>query len=471
MEPQASPSHNSYLSGSMPLLFLRTAGPMTFVMAATGLQTIIDGYFLGIYVGAEALAAVTLMFPLFMFLNAIATLVSNGMASQLARRLGLGDLVEARRIFVSAHALSILMCIPFIGGFALWGPQLVASLANGSQRIADMSYEFMSILVFASPLLFVLSLHSATLRCEGRLAFMAIGSIVLSLANIGFNYLMIVVLDYGVAGAAIGTAAAQGIAVLSFVLYRSLASLPLKWSEMVLRGWNTGWTRFLALGAPQSLSFIGFSLTSAATILALQIWQPARYDATIAALGIANRIFSFAFLPLFGLSLAMQAIVGNNYGAGLFGRSDAALRLSLIVSAGFCAAVELGAHLGSYQIGRFFVDDPAAWAEMVRLMPYFAALYVITGPVMMITFYYQAIGDATRSAIVGLTRMYLFTIPLTFILPVFFGEMGIWLSGPVASVMQIALTAIVLFQAQKARGLRWGLFRASRAEEQAFVRP
>lgn len=458
----ARPLHNAYLSGSMPRLFLRTAGPLVFVMAANGLQTVIDGYFLGIFVGADALAAVTLMFPLFMFLNAIATLVSTGTASELARQLGAGDLPAARRSFVSAHILSILICIPFVAGFAWFGPGLVAALANGSPRVADMSFGFMSILVWASPLQFALSLHGAALRCEGRLAFMAIGSLVLSFANIGFNYLLIVLLDQGVAGAAIGTVCAQGIAVLAFVLNRAWSRPPMRWPDMSFEGWNTGWGRVLALGAPQSLSFIGFSLTSAATIAALQIWQPAQYDSTIAALGIANRVFSFAFLLLFGLAMAMQAIVGNNYGAALFDRSDAGLRLSLVVSTAFCALVEAFAHLGSGWIGRFFVDDPAAWGQLARLMPYLAALYVINGPILMITSYYQAIGDARRSALIGLTRLYLFSIPLTFALPLFFGETGIWLSGPLAGVLQVALTAVVLLRARSATGLRWGLFHGSR---------
>ena len=181
-------------------------------------------------------------------------------------------------------------------------------------------------------------------------------------------------------------------------------------------------------------------------------------------MGIANRVFSFAFLLLFGLAMAMQAIVGNNYGAALFHRSDAGLRLSLVVSTAFCALVEACAHLGSGWIGRFFVDDPAAWGQLARLMPYLAALYVINGPILMITSYYQAIGDARRAAVIGLTRLYLFSIPLTFALPLFFGETGIWLSGPLAGVLQVALTAVVLLRARSATGLRWGLFHGSRAD-------
>jgi hypothetical protein len=77
---------NAFLHAPLPGLFLRTAAPIILIMATNGLLAIVDAYFLGEYVGPDALAAVTLMFPAFMLLVALSTLVASGMASQLARR-------------------------------------------------------------------------------------------------------------------------------------------------------------------------------------------------------------------------------------------------------------------------------------------------------------------------------------------------------------------------------------------------
>ncbi len=88
---------NAFLRGSLPALFLRTAAPIILIMATSGLLTVVDAYFLGEYVGPDALAAVTLMFPAFMLLAAFSTLVASGMASMLARLLGAGDIARAPR--------------------------------------------------------------------------------------------------------------------------------------------------------------------------------------------------------------------------------------------------------------------------------------------------------------------------------------------------------------------------------------
>jgi Na+-driven multidrug efflux pump len=81
----STPQNNIYLEGPLPALFARTATPIIVVMGVNGLFTVVDAYFLGAYVGADALTAVTLMFPLYMLLVALSTLVSNGFASVFAR--------------------------------------------------------------------------------------------------------------------------------------------------------------------------------------------------------------------------------------------------------------------------------------------------------------------------------------------------------------------------------------------------
>lgn len=72
--------------------------------------------------------------------------------------------------------------------------------------------------------------------------------------------------------------------------------------------------------------------------------------------------------------------------------------------------------------------------------------------------HFQAIGDAGRAAILGLSKPYLFAIPLTFALAGSVGEPGIWLAAPFAEVLLLGLTALVLLHLSRERSLRWGLF-------------
>ncbi|MGQ7363990.1 MATE family efflux transporter, partial [Streptococcus suis] len=93
--------------------------------------------------------------------------------------------------------------------FAVVGWPLALRLANGSAEPARMGHDFLSITVYASPLLFLLSIHSDALRVEGRVTAMAIAGVLVTLANIAFNYVLIVDFRLGVGGSAWGTVLAQ----------------------------------------------------------------------------------------------------------------------------------------------------------------------------------------------------------------------------------------------------------------------
>lgn len=215
------------------------------------------------------------------------------------------------------------------------------------------------------------------------------------------------------------------------------------------------------LGAPQSLNFIGLALGSAAIIAALQLVETGTYATTVSAYGIITRIITFTFLPLLGLSHAMQSITGNNYGAELWRRSDESLRLGIVIALAYCLVAEIIVISFARPIGFLFVDDAQVVSEVARIMPVMGAMFFAAGPLMIIATYFQAIGDAGRAAILGLSKPYLFAIPLTFLLPLALGEQGIWMAGPAAEILLLGLTAIVLSRTARRQELKWGLFKAA----------
>lgn len=460
MTTPASTPRNPFLAGPLGPLFLRTAAPIVFVMGMNGLLTIVDAWFLGVFVGAEALSAVTLMFPVYMMTVALTTVVSIGMASVLARRLGAHDIEGARAVLSGAHGLALVMCAILIAGFLLAGRGLVDGLANGSPALSAMGHTYIAILVYASPISFLLAVNYDAFRCEGRVSLMAAMSLGVSLMNIALNYLLIVVLDLGVAGSAGGTVAAQAVALAIVLTLRARLDTPLPLSGLSLNAMTRSWPEFLALGAPQSLSFLGISLGSTAIIYANQLWNAVSYADTVAAYGIALRILTFAFLPLMGLNQAMQTIVGNNFGAGLLRRVDDGLRLAALAALVYCASVQLILFLASGRIGYVFVDDPATAGELARILPVMTAAYFLAGPILVLSGYYQAIGDAPRAALLSLTRTYASAIPLTFVLPTLVGERGIWMAGPTSEWLMLGLAALLLAHGRRSAGLRWGVFRA-----------
>eukprot|EP00903_Cladosiphon_okamuranus_P001109 g1107.t1 len=454
---------NSFTHGPIGSTLLKTALPIILVMSMNGLLTVADAVFLGIYVGPDALSAVTLMFPAYMLLAAVATLVSSGMSSLLARHLGGERFEEARAVFAGAHGLALAAGLSLILLLLFLGRTATFAAAGGAEEIAAMSYVYLAITIGFSPLMFVLAVNSDALRNEGKVILMAGLSLSVSLGNLALNFVLIVLLELGVAGSALGTVLAQALALLFLVSFRLSGRTVLSPRDVFTTPLTSDWRGILALGAPQSLAFLGIALGSAATIVVLQRFAAEGYEATVAAFGVTTRIMTFAYLPLLGLSMAFQTMIGNNAGAQLWQRTDATLRLGLGLAFGYSLVLQVLLTFGAPFIGRAFVDDDVVVGEVGRILPLMVAMYFAAGPLFVIATYFQALGDATRAALLSLVKPYAFFLPLLVLLPVGFGEVGIWLSGPVAEGLLILLAIGILFDASRRGTARWGLFRAKAA--------
>ena len=451
-------SNNLFLTGSLISVFLKTATPIIFMMLVNGSFALVDAYFLGEYVGAEALAAVTSVFPAFMILVALSSLVSNGFSSVMARLLGAQKFAEAKNAFAQAITLSIIVCFILIVLFMIGGEKFVLFVNNGSDRLAAMSYDYLSLLIFFSPLLFILTVNSDSLRCEGKMRFMAIIPLLSVLLNIAFNYVFIALLELGVEGSVYGTVLAQALSLLTIYFYRHITQDALNLSAVQLSIKRTMWSDFLALGAPVSLTYVGVALVSASILYSLQVWSPSNYDTIVAAYGIITRLTTFIFLPLLGLSMAFQTILGNNIGAQEWLRSNSAIKIAMAMALFYCLLCQLIIFLFKEQLGFVFVENIAVNAEVARILPIMTCTLFLMGPLMMIGVVFQAMGDAKRAALLRLAKLYLFTLPLIFILPLQISELGIWLAGPSSEVLGLGLTIAILYQRRLKESNPMGLF-------------
>lgn len=446
-------SQNAFLTAPLGAIFVRTALPIIFVMSMNGLLTVVDAIVLGVYVGADAVAAVTTVFPIFILTVALATLVVGGMASLVARDLGARRFVEARGVFAGAHMLSLAIAGLLIALFAAFGDRLVLTLANGPGPLAEMAHDYIAILIVCAPVQSLLAVQSDALRCEGRAGLMAILSLLVSLANLVLNYVLIALFGWGVAGSAVATVMAQVLALGLIVMFRLYGGTELRLSALLHHNPFTGWKRMIALGSPQSLGFLGMALVSVTIMAALRATATESYQTTVAAYGIITRVMTFALLPLLGLSQAMQAIVGNNIGAGLKDRANRMLRLGLIVALAYCGVVEVIFAGFAGPIAFVFVSDDAVVDDVARIMPVMVAMYLVSGPLIMLGSYFQAIGDAGRAAILGLSKPYLFTMPLVAMYAYHFGEPGIWYATPTAEALLLAVAMLVLRKASRQRSI------------------
>ncbi|WP_430472748.1 MATE family efflux transporter [Thalassospira lucentensis] len=433
------------------VLFAKIALPVVLVMGMNGMLSVVDAIFLGMFVGADAVGAVTLIFPFMMLITALAALVGSGMSSLLARYLGAGKRDQARTVFAGAHGLSLLIGAMVIIAFVLFGQSVMAIAAGDNPALKVMAYDYLTVMAYGAPLMLLLAVNSDTLRNEGRAGLMAVMSLFVTLANIALNWVLIAKLGLGVSGSALGTVGAQVLALLIVTTFRLWGKTQFRPGCLLKCGITGGWRDIIVLGVPTSLSMLGIAMGAGAVIAVLQIVDVAQYASTVAAYGIITRIMTFAFLPVLALAQALQSITGHNYGAGDWQRANDSLKLGIGIAFGYCLLSELVLVFGARPLGLMFVDDPLVIAEVERILPVVTIAFFLVGPLMMVASYFQAIGDAGRAALLNLAKPYAFALPLTFVLPQLMGEPGIWLARPAAEVMLLVLTGLVLLMRYRVR--------------------
>lgn len=450
MSSRQSPE-NRFLTASPGRIFAATACPMIAIMVMNGMLGIIDAAFLGHFVGAEAMAAVGIAFPVMMLTIALSTLVSGGMSSLLARQLGAGDRDAANATFAGAHGLAVLIASTLIVIFCAGGWDFALRIADSDAPVADMVWVFLAITIFGTPIQFLLGVHADAWRNEGQAGLMALMSLGVTLINVLLNYVLVAALELGVAGSAAGTVLAQALGLVLLAGLRPVIGGMMPLNSLWRNRWTGSWKRIVTLGAPVSLGFIGLALSAASVVLAVRLVGSTDYARTIAAYGIVTRIFGFAFLPIMAIAMAMQSIVGNNVGARLYTRSDAVLRIAAATALLYCLAVEVLLLSKGAVVGAAFVADPDVIGEVGRMLRPMAAIYLLSGPVLVLGLYFQAIGQPARAALLTMAKPFVLLPVLVAAAAALLGADAIWFAYPLADGAAAMIAALVLAGTLKTR--------------------
>ncbi len=444
--PVPTAPENPFLTRPVGRVFLSTALPMAVVLSTGGLLNVVDGIFVGRFVGAEALAAVGLAFPVVMLMTALTTLAGGGMASLLARHLGAGARGQAGAVLAGAHGLALAVSAVLIAVALAVGPAVVEALAAGNAAVAAPARAYLLILILGAPVQFGLGLHADAMRSEGCAGRVAMLSVLVNLLNIGANYVAIVLFGLGVAGSALGTLGAQalGLALLLLMRARDRDLVPLR--ALRRASWLWGWGAILSLGLPLCLNFIGMAFVASVVIALIGTTAPAGQASHIAAYGVATRVLGLAFLPQMAIALTTQSITGHNLGAGRMDRARAALRLAMVCAFLWCLGVALVGAFAGARVGALFSGDPRVVAAIAGILRPMTALYAVTGPVLVLALHFQAMGQPLRTAALTLIKPWVLTPALLVILNALSGPDRLWFAFPVADAVVVLLAVMLVLR-------------------------
>ena len=400
----------------------------------TGFFIIVDGFFIGQKLGDTGLAAINLLWPLPAVILATGLGLGSGGSVLMAMALGRHDGTTAKRVranTILALLAAVLILMAVLG--LVYRPALRWLGASG--RMYDYAADYMSVaILFCFGQVFNSGLNPI-LRGMGRtVAAMAI-TIYSLLCNIFLDWLFIMVLDWGMAGAALATVIAQVTsALLEFFCLLTAKSMPLRAGQFQLD------PALLRQNLLIGLSPFGLSL-SASVLIMFNNWQCLAYggESAVATYAIVSYLLGSLQPLLSGIGEGAQPLVSFCCGArdpqALRRILLRALRLLLLLGAALCAGCIL---LRGVIPGVFGASAGTAAGAGFAIVC--AALSLpLWGVVRLFSSYFYASHNVRQSLAFIFGDPLLISPLCLYVLPVFLGLDGIWLAAPAAQLILLIL--------------------------------
>jgi putative MATE family efflux protein len=430
---------------------LRLAAPNVLVMVLQAAVSTLDAVFVG-WLGSDALAGVSLVFPLVMLMQTMsAGGMGGGVAAAIARALGAGRRADAHALVAHAALISLAMAASFTTTLLLLGPRLYRAM-GGSGPALEAAIAYSNVVFAGAVAYWLLNILGAVVRGTGNMALPA--GVMVTAAFIYIALSPALILGWGpfprlgIAGAGAASVTAFGLgalALLTFLLSgRSLVTLTLRG----LRLRRALFWEILRVGAPGSLNTV---LTNLTVVLLTGLVGPFG-AAALAGYGMGARL-EYLLIPLvFGLGSGLVTMVGTSVGAGQRARAEriawvgAGLAAGLTGSIGLCAAIFPGAWLG------LFSRDPDVLAAGTRYLTIVGPFYGFFGLGLALYFASQGAGRLAWPLIAGFTRLLI-------------AALGGWLAinqfGAGLSGLFVAIAlALIVFGATVATAVKAGAWRS-----------
>jgi multidrug efflux pump len=463
-EPQVG-TNRWYLSAA-PIVraLVHLAVPMAAAMIVGAVYNVINAGFIGSQHNTSYLAAITFGTPILGLIMGVGGVFGAGGGALMARLLGASenDPAEAGKIKnVSSFAFwgAILAGVVFGGlGLLLLHPLVAVLGANASAVAATSSY--VAVMLAFVPVLAAAFCLEQLVRSEGAARQVMIGLIGSTIANVVFDILFILVLHWGVAGAALSMGLANLAVVIYFVIWLQRnsehASLAPKWftlSPAVLRP-------VFGVGAGELFQSAFLIVTS----LVLNNLAVIYGDAALAAMGVAVRIAQVPEFLIMGVTIGVLPLLAYSFGKGDGPRLRSSLRASAITVAGVMVIFGTTVFLFREQLFQLFSADKSVLAIGVIVLTAQLVSALFNGFSGLLTSLFQATGRSVQSIVMSVGQGVAF-IPIVILGNVWFGLSGIIWSLTVSEGI-VLLVGIIMWLASRPainRGLAEGS--PERAEE------
>ncbi|EKO3391589.1 MATE family efflux transporter [Vibrio fluvialis] len=422
--------------------FLRYAIPTVAAMLVNGLYQVVDGIFIGHYVGAEGLAGINVAWPVIGTILGMGMLVGVGTGALASIKQGEKDLHSAKRILATG-LLTLVMLAPIVASILWFFADDFLRWQGAQGRTFELGMQYLQILIIGC----VFTLGSIAmpflLRNDDSPNLATLLMVVGALCNIVLDYVLIAWLQWELTGAAIATAISQLIVTgLGFSYFFSKraklrltrACLSMEWRYL---------PKIFAIGVS---SFFMYAYGS--TMVALHNSLIIQYGnaVMVGAYAILGYIVTVYYLTVEGIANGMQPLASFNHGARQYDNIRRLLKVAMSIAVLGGVVFVLMINLFPEQvIGIFNSNDPRLMEGAVFALKLHMFALFLDGFLVVSAAYYQATNHGGKAMFVTVGNM-MVQLPFLYILPKLYGITGVWIAFPLSNIALSCVVGVMLWR-------------------------
>jgi putative MATE family efflux protein len=446
------------LDGPIIRTFIKFLIPSLLGLIAMTSASLVDGIFIGNFVGVTALAAVNLIIPITTLIFGIGLMFSIGGSVRCGKYHGEKKTEAASAIFSKTLLFVLLYGFVVIALALKFKNQLFSGLGATPELFPVMSEYYQIIVPFLLPQLITVVLYFFV-RMDGAPNLAATALIVGSIINIVFDYIFIAVYGLGLKGAAYATGLSQLFSLFVLMFYFITADRMLSfqirqsnWGEVFQAAYN---------GISEFINEISGAII--AFIFNWMLIQRLGVDG-VAAITVVNYLLMLGFMSFFAISDSIQVMVSQNYGAANIQRIRAFMITAMITVTLLSAVLISILLLAGDSLILMFVDHKKS-GETVALansfIVYIWPLFLFVGFNMLVSGYLTAIHLPFQSGLVALCRSLIFPAGLLILFYLLMADYRFVAALAVAEAISFILAVVIFFRYTPAKALQYSYLELS----------
>lgn len=440
------PSNDPTLSPIVPTFF-RYVVPSVLSLLAISTASIVDGFFVGNFLGTKALASVNLLIPYLSLLFGVALMLAVGGSVKAGLYIGQNKCDQASDIFNKALACVFVLTIFSVPLSLFFKENLFASL-GASPELYPLMGDYFVILTFAMVVQLLGLVLYYFIRADNYPELGMRALLIGSACNIILNGVFIGIFKWGIQGAALATLLSQCVqlSVMLFYFTKKERHLHLawpkgKWSELIKSSLN-GFSEFI-------------NEISVGIVILVLHWIISRQSGTegIAAFSVINYLIFISLMVYYGIVDAMHGLLSQNFGAGKAGRVTAFMQLSILAIAVLSMTLVLALHLFQENIIEFFLEEGANNAKLLaaNLIHIIWPLFLFNGFNVLVCAYLTSAEKALPSSTLALFRSLILPISFALILSLSLSGLNFMYALPLAESITFIFACIFMVKFRPSR--------------------